>query len=70
MNDDFLNTLKAYMVGVDPALAHFFKPAGTNGRNETKEEENTRVPGGAGPSRCEAASTNSGPIQSGRIGPD
>lgn len=69
MNDEFLNTLQAYMVGVDPALAQFFKPAGSNGRNETKEEENTRVPGGAGPARLEAPGTNPGSIQPGRIGP-
>lgn len=69
MNDDFLTTLQAYMVGVDPALAQFFKPRDANGRHETQAEENPRVPGGAGPARCEAPSANPGSIQPGRIGP-
>lgn len=64
MNDDFLRTLQAYMVGVDPALANFFKPECTNGRNET-QEENGGLHQGSGPARCKAASACDGPVQSG-----
>lgn len=56
MNDDFLRTLQAYMTGVDPALAAFFRPQDNNGQQErqTEAQQNPRVLPESGQLRLEA----------------
>lgn len=66
MNDDFLNTLQAYMVGVDPALAHFFKPSAQNDQRhrQTEAQQDAGVLPIAGQLRLEAPQSGPSEIHS------